>query len=109
MRFMGNATPASLPGDRASAVPIHAEPLQAVWDRTGSRPGGLTVDDLASRHRATSTRAEESRLEVILEELAESLTEPLMLLLLAVAVLSAVFGELRDAIVIFGVIVVIGA
>ena len=38
------------------------------------------------------------------EELGESVTEPLQLLLAAVAVLSAVFGELRDAIVIGSVI-----
>ncbi|HZE05536.1 MAG TPA: cation-transporting P-type ATPase, partial [Solirubrobacteraceae bacterium] len=42
-------------------------------------------------------------------ELVESLTEPLMLLLVVVAVLTAIFGELRDAIVIFLVIVLIGA
>jgi P-type Ca2+ transporter type 2C len=109
MRFMGSATPASRPAERAPAVPIHAEPLEAVWASTDSRPGGLTVEELASRGRVTSSRPEESRAKVIVEELAESLTEPLMLLLFAVAVLSAIFGELRDAIVIFGVIVVIGA
>jgi Ca2+-transporting ATPase len=50
-----------------------------------------------------------SRAAAVLEELAESLAEPLMLLLIAVAVLSAIFGELRDAIAIFVVIVIIGA
>jgi P-type Ca2+ transporter type 2C len=45
----------------------------------------------------------------VLGELSESLAEPLMLLLILVAVLSAIFGELRDAIAIFVVIVIIGA
>ena len=54
-------------------------------------------------------RSEGSQALAILEEVGESLAEPLMLLLLLVAVLSAIFGELRDAIAIFVVIVIIGA
>jgi P-type Ca2+ transporter type 2C len=42
-----------------------------------------------------------------LEELAESFREPLQLLLMVVAVLSAVFGELRDAAAIAAVIVAV--
>jgi P-type Ca2+ transporter type 2C len=42
-----------------------------------------------------------------LPELAESLTEPLQLLLIAVAVLSGIFGELTDALVIAAVIGVV--
>ena len=56
-----------------------------------------------------TARSEGSQAGAILKELAESLAEPLMLLLIAVAVLSAIFGELRDAIAIFIVIVIIGA
>jgi Ca2+-transporting ATPase len=43
----------------------------------------------------------------LLEELAESLIEPLQLLLIAVGVLSAIFGELRDAIAIFVIIALV--
>ena len=52
MRFMASATSASLPADRAPVVPVHAEPPAAVWERTGSRPGGLTAEevDAAARH-----------------------------------------------------------
>jgi Ca2+-transporting ATPase len=79
-----------------------------VWERTGSRPGGLTAEEVASR-RGAAARTEGRQAGAVLEELAESLAEPLMLLLIAVGVLSAIFGELRDAIAIFTVIVIIGA
>src|SRR5688500_1060414 len=94
MRFMGSATPASRPADRAPVVPVHAESPQAVWERTGSRPGGLTGDEVASRRGTATARTEGSQAGAVLQELAESLAEPLMLLLIAVAVLSAIFGEL---------------
>ena len=45
----------------------------------------------------------------VLGELFESLVEPLQLLLIAVGVLSAIFGELRDAIAIFAVIALVSA
>ena len=106
---MAIATPASRPADRAPVVPVHTEPPQAVWERTGSRPGGLTAEEVASRRVTATARTEGSQAGAILKELAESLAEPLMLLLIAVAVLSAIFGELRDAIAIFIVIVIIGA
>src|SRR5690242_12842798 len=109
IRFMAAATQPSRPADRAPAVPVHAEPPQAVWERTRSRPSGLTAEEAASRRRTATTRTEGSQAGAIVEELAESLAEPLMLLLIAVAVLSAIFGELRDAIAIFVVIVIIGA
>jgi Ca2+-transporting ATPase len=109
MRFMASATPVSRRADRAPAVPAHAEPLAVLWERTGSRPRGLTAEEVASRRSTTTERSEDSRAGAILEELAESLAEPLMLLLISVAVLSAIFGELRDAIAIFFVIVIIGA
>src|SRR3954469_15294989 len=107
--FVASATPASCPVDRASAVPVHAEPPQAVWERTDSRPGGLTAAEVASRRGTVTARTEGGQAGVVLGELAESLAEPLMLLLIVVAVLSAIFGELRDAIAIFVVIVIIGA
>jgi P-type Ca2+ transporter type 2C len=110
MRFMASATPAARPADRAPApVPAHAEPLAVLWERSDSRPGGLTAEEVASRRGTATARTEGGQTGAILEELAESLAEPLMLLLLAVAVLSAIFGELRDAIAIFVVIVIIGA
>src|SRR3954451_14912371 len=109
MRFMPSATTASRTADRASAVPVHASPPGAVWERTGSRPSGLTPEEVAARRRTAPAPADGSQAAAVVEELAESLTEPLMLLLIAVAVLSAIFGEFRDAIAIFVVIVMIGA
>jgi P-type Ca2+ transporter type 2C len=46
--------------------------------------------------------------EPLWREFAEAIAEPLQLLLLAVGVLYAVLGELRDAAIIFGVIVTVG-
>ena len=45
----------------------------------------------------------------VLGEIVESVVEPLQLLLVVVGVLSAIFGELRDAIAIFSVIVLVSA
>ncbi len=108
MRFMQSATSVSLRTDRSKAVPVHAETLAAVWQRTSSRLDGLGPDEVARRATA-AVRVQRSQTSVVLGEIVESLAEPLMLLLIGVAVLSAIFGELRDAIAIFFVIVVIGA
>lgn len=105
---MASATHASSRVDQASGVPIHSEPPAAVWERTGSRPGGLTPQEVAKR-RTAAVRAERGSSSAVVGEIVESLVEPLMLLLIAVGVLSAIFGELRDAIAIFTVIVIIGS
>jgi Ca2+-transporting ATPase len=91
-----------------SAVPIHAQPQAVVWERTGSRPGGLTPEEVAGRH-AAPVRTERGNASAVLREIAESSVEPLQLLLVAVGVLSAIFGELRDAIAIFSIIVLVSA
>src|SRR3954465_2116041 len=105
---MASATPVS-PPDRAPAVPAHAEPLAVVWERTGSRPGGLTPEEAEQRRGTAAARTERSSTMAVLEELVESVVEPLQLLLVAVGVLSAIFGELRDAIAIFVVIALVSA
>jgi Ca2+-transporting ATPase len=108
MRFMPSATRATRRAEPAPAVPVHAEPAAVVWERTGSRPGGLTPEEVAQR-RTAAVRTEPGNTSAVLAEMVESLVEPLMLLLIAVGVLSAIFGELRDAIAIFVVIAIIGA
>jgi P-type Ca2+ transporter type 2C len=104
---MSSATPASS-GGLATATPVYAETLAVVWDRVGSRPGGLAPDEVAQRHTA-AVRADRGNPSVVLSEIVESVVEPLQLLLVVVGVLSAVFGELRDAIAIFTVIVLVSA
>ena len=106
---MASATPASRAGDRAPVVLAHAEPLAALWERTGSRPGGLTAEEVEQRRGTAAVRTEESQTKAVLEELVESVVEPLQLLLVAVGVLSAIFGELRDAIAIFAIIALVSA
>jgi P-type Ca2+ transporter type 2C len=58
---------------------------------------------------AIESRSERGRFLALLGELAESLVEPLQLLLIAVGVLSLVFGEARDAIAIFAIIALVAA
>jgi Ca2+-transporting ATPase len=109
MRFMASATPASRPAEGAPVAPVHAESLAALWERTGSRPDGLTPEEVARRPRATAVRPQRGAGAAVFGELLESVVEPLQLLLVAVGVLSAIFGELRDAIAIFVVIALVSA
>ena len=105
---MPSATPASPRADRAPAAPAYAESPAVVWERTGSRSAGLRTEEVAQR-RTAAVRTERGNTSAVLGELVESIAEPLQLLLVVVAVLSAIFGELRDAIAIFSVIVVVSA
>jgi P-type Ca2+ transporter type 2C len=106
---MARATPASRGADGAPVAPAHGEPLAVLWKRTGSRPAGLTAQEVEQRRGTAAVRTEESPTRAVLEELLESVVEPLQLLLVAVGVLSAIFGELRDAIAIFVVIALVSA
>jgi Ca2+-transporting ATPase len=84
----------------------HALDSQTVLARLGSGPDGLPDEEHARRlavHGPNLPAAGRKR-EPWWEELGESFTEPLQLLLIVVAVLSAVFGELRDAIAIAAII-----
>src|SRR4051795_2176653 len=106
---MTSATPASRRADGVTVAPAHGEPLTALWKRTGSRPGGLTAEEVEQRRGTPPAHSKESPTRAVLGELVESVVEPLQLLLVAVGVLSAVFGELRDAIAIFVVIALVSA
>jgi P-type Ca2+ transporter type 2C len=108
MRFMANATHASSRADPGPAVPVHAEPAPVVWERTRSRPSGLRPEEVA-RRRTAPVRTERGNTRAVVGEIVESVVEPLQLLLVVVGVLSAIFGELRDAIAIFSVIVLVSA
>jgi Ca2+-transporting ATPase len=103
----GVATPAeAAPGWESAAPAWHALDSAAVLARTGSGTAGLTDAERARRLAVQGPNLAEGnrKRESWLEELAESVTEPLQLLLIAVAALSAVFGQLRDAIAISAVI-----
>ncbi len=98
----------------AAAVPAegrgtwHALPAGRVLELAGSADGGLTGAEAAARLAAAgANETAPVREEGFWEELAESFREPLQLLLIVVAVLSAVFGELRDAAAIAVVIVAV--
>ncbi len=83
--------------DRWHELP--AEQVLAVLD---ADPDGLSSSEAAQRRTAVTPTGR--HVPKWLSELGESLVEPLQLLLIAVGVLSAVFGELGDAIAIFVVI-----
>ncbi|MFL5862562.1 MAG: HAD-IC family P-type ATPase [Solirubrobacteraceae bacterium] len=105
---MASATQPSSRGDGAPALPAHAQPPAVVWERTGSRPGGLRLEEVALR-RTAAVGTDRGNTSAVLGEVVESVVEPLQLLLVVVGVLSAIFGELRDAIAIFSIIVLVSA
>lgn len=105
---MTDATDGAVEAHRAApSRPWHALPAAVVLDELDSSPQGLGATDAAGR-RNMAAAPDKPREEGFVEEFFESFTEPLQLLLIAIAGLSAVFGELRDAAAI-GVIVVLVA
>ncbi len=84
----------------------HALDAGAVLARLGAGPAGLSDGERSRRQDRWGPNLPEGqrKRERWWAELGESLAEPLQLLLIAVAVLSAVFGEVRDAIAIAAVI-----
>ncbi|GAA0716448.1 HAD-IC family P-type ATPase [Dactylosporangium roseum] len=83
----------------------HAVTVPDVLTALDSTPDGLAEPQRAARLAGCGPNTVTSRKpKRWLPELAESFTEPLQLLLIAVAVLSALFGELSDAVAIAVVI-----
>jgi len=80
----------------------HDMPAELVLAELEASKDGLSSSEAAQRRPALTSTGR--HVPKWLSELGESLVEPLQLLLIAVGVLSAVFGELRDAIAIFVVI-----
>jgi len=103
------ASPADTPVEAPVEVAWHAEAAAVVLAHLGSTRLGLDAPERASRlvEHGPNTIGEHAAPEPWWRELAGSFTEPLPLLLIAVAVLSAVFGEVPDAIAIAAVIVVV--
>lgn len=102
----GRVDPAAVGG--APDTEWHSVIAVDVLRRLGTGEQGLDEHERARRLAASGPNAlPRRRADPWWEELGESLVEPLQLLLIAVAVLSAVFGELSDAIAIAVVIVVV--
>lgn len=81
-------------------------PPTRVADGLPEAPRGLSTADAAQRLvHFGQNRIAVSKDETFLDELLESLREPLVGLLLAVGVLYFIFGEMRDALIVLGVIV----
>jgi Ca2+-transporting ATPase len=82
---------------------------EAVW-RLASTPEGIGAGEAGQRLAAAGPNARaRGKRQSWLAEFAESFTEPLQLLLVAVAVLSFLFGERADAFAILGVILLSAA
>lgn len=97
-----------MPADHGPTPSWHALSGTAVLDRLGSGPTGLPDAERARRLDQYGPNTPGLRKpEPWWHELAESFAEPLQLLLIAVAVLSAVFGELSDAIAIAAVVTIV--
>jgi len=103
-----------LPGQATVAGPVaevrwQALDAQDVLAQLGTGPDGLSDGERTARLARYGPNTPEGprTRERWWQELGESLAEPLQLLLIAVAVLSAVFGELRDALAIAAVIVAV--
>ncbi|MDQ6731194.1 MAG: cation-transporting P-type ATPase [Actinomycetota bacterium] len=75
----------------------------------GSSLEGLSQADADARLTAETDTRSRPRVVALLLELVESLFEPLQLLLIVVGVLSAVFGQLGDAIAIFVIIALVAS
>lgn len=95
-------------GDQQQRPPAggwHAASTHEALERLGSTARGLSQAEATQLLQQVGPNSPaEARRESLLEELLESLREPLQLLLIAVGVLSAIWGELRDAIAIFAII-----
>jgi P-type Ca2+ transporter type 2C len=79
-------------------------------DHAAQAMRGLSSAEAAARRaRVGPNKVSKARDEPLWKELLESLVEPLQLLLLVVGVLYAVLGQLRDALIIFGVILTVAA
>src|SRR6266545_575366 len=91
--------------DRPPAGGWDAVSAQEVLEGLGSTAQGLSQAEAARRlEQVGPNSVEEGHRESLPEALLESLREPLQLLLIVVGVLSAIWGELRDAIAIFAII-----
>jgi Ca2+-transporting ATPase len=96
-----------LPGEAAAWHAVSAAGAVAALRSAGE---GLSEKEAARRLAlAGPNLISPPEREPAWKELAEPLAEPLQLLLIAVGILSAVWGELRDAIAIFAVIVAVAA
>src|SRR6266571_399944 len=91
--------------DRPPAGGWDAVSAQEVLEGLGSTAQGLSQAEAARRlEQVGPNSAAEGHRESLPEALLESLREPLQLLLIVVGILSAIWGELRDAIAIFAII-----
>lgn len=91
----------------ASREPWHAQPLGAVLAALGSTPAGLSGAEARRRLLANGPNELTSKpAKTILAMIREQLAEPMILILLVAAVLSALLQEWPEALIIAAIVVV---
>lgn len=94
--------------NQQGSLPFYAVEAEAVAAELESSPRGLSQAERAHRLADSGPNAMPGRKpEPWWKEFLEAFTEPLQLLLIAVAVLSGIFGELTDAIAVGTLILVV--
>src|SRR5512142_1315344 len=91
---------------QVSTEPLwHEMPLDEVQTTVASRNAeGLSHQEALRRlEQAGPNRLKEDQRESLLEEIWETIREPMQLLLLATGVLYAVFGDLEETLTVFAV------
>ena len=92
-------------GPQTTSADLQAESLTvaAAYEKTGSRPEGLTDAEAAMRRFALRRTNAKSKTPVWLDFLAQ-FRSPILVLLVFAAVVSGVMGETSDAAIIIGII-----
>ncbi|MBX6771152.1 MAG: cation-transporting P-type ATPase [Chloroflexi bacterium] len=101
-----------MPDDELSNAPAwHALPIHEVAARLATDPArGLTAEEARRRReRCGANELAAARPEPWWREAGEALTEPMVLLLIAVGILYALLGQAEDALTIFAVIFAVTA
>jgi Ca2+-transporting ATPase len=96
----------SIAGQVTAERPWHAMPLDEVHTAVASRDaGGLSNQEALRRlEQAGPNRLKQDQRESLVEEIWETVREPMQLLLLGTGVLYAVFGNLEETLTVFAVI-----
>jgi len=89
------------------STPAYAQEVPAVFEELGSRPDGLTGPEVvAARERYGSNALPQAAEETWWQRLLRQFRDPMIYVLIAAAVMTAVLGEVVDTVVIAAVVIV---
>ena len=85
---------------------IHLMEIDAVFQRLDSKPTGLSQEQAIGRLAQNGpNRLEEKRKKTLFARILGQISDPMILVLISAAILSAAVGEAMDAVIIFAVVV----